>query len=198
MWENVIKHFNLFEYQLLNGGQLMYKNGTTKEMVLSGLLLATGIILPMIFHVFGMTGPVFLPMHIPVLLGGMLLSPALALILGIITPISSSIFTGMPVLFPMAVIMAFELGTYGLVSSLAVRKLRLNTFSSLLIAMVSGRIVAGLSVNLLTNLFGVNMNPIIYIKGALLTGIPGLIIQLIFLPSIVYAIDRYCKKSYQC
>ncbi len=176
----------------------MYKNITTKETVLSGLLLATGIILPMIFHIFGMTGPVFLPMHIPVLLGGMLLSPVLALILGIITPISSSIFTGMPVLFPMAIIMAFELGTYGLVSSLAVRKFKLNTFTSLLIAMVSGRIAAGLSVELLIKLFGINMNPLIYIKGAIITGIPGLIIQLIFIPSMVYAIDRYCSKSYQC
>lgn len=176
----------------------MYKNISTKEMVLSGLLLATGFILPMMFHVFGMTGPIFLPMHIPVLLGGLLLSPILALILGIITPVLSSVFTGMPVIFPMAVIMAFELGTYGFAASLAVRKFKLNALSSLLISMISGRIMAGLSVALLVNLFGIKMNPIIYLKGAIITGIPGLIVQLIFIPPLVFAIKRYFNKSIQC
>lgn len=41
---------------------------TTKEIVLGGLLLATGLILPMIFHLFGLTGQIALPMHIPVLI----------------------------------------------------------------------------------------------------------------------------------
>lgn len=176
----------------------MYKNVTTKEIVLSGLLLATGLILPMIFHVFGITGPMVLPMHIPVLIGGILLSPSLALILGIITPFLSSIFTGMPALFPMAVIMAFELGTYGFTASLAVRRFKLNTLSSLLISMVSGRIAAGLSVALLVKLFGIKMSPIIYVKGAIITGIPGIIIQLVFIPLLIYAIKRYFNRSLQC
>lgn len=176
----------------------MYKKVKTKEIVLSGLLLATGLILPMIFHVFGVTGPMVLPMHIPVLLGGMLLSPSLALILGIITPVLSSIFTGMPVLFPMAVIMAFELGTYGFVASLALRKFKLNILSSLLISMVSGRIAAGLTVALLIMLFGIKMNPIVYVKGAIITGIPGIIIQLVFIPPLIYAIKRYFNNSLQC
>lgn len=63
----------------------------------------------MAFHLIGMTGPITLPMHIPVLIGGLLLSP-LALLLGIVTPVVSSLLTGMPVIYPMAIIMAFELG----------------------------------------------------------------------------------------
>lgn len=170
---------------------------TTKELVLSGLLLASGLILPMIFHIFGMTGTVFLPMHIPVLLGGMLLSPSLALILGMITPVISSIFTGMPVAFPMAVIMAFELGTYGFVAALAVRKFKLSILPSLIISMICGRIAAGLAVALLVQLFGIKMDPLMYIKGVIITGMPGLIIQIIFIPSLIYAINGYCKKSLQ-
>ena len=100
----------------------MNRKFTTNEVILSGLLLATGIILPMIFHMFSLTGPIALPMHIPVLMGGFLLPPQLALLLGITTPFVSSVMTGMPVFFPMAIIMSVELGTYGLTASLASKK----------------------------------------------------------------------------
>ncbi|TJX13445.1 ECF transporter S component [Tissierella creatinini] len=163
---------------------------TTKELVLSGLLLAAGLVLPMVFHMFSMTGPVFLPMHIPVLIGGMLLPPAFALLLGVITPVMSSILTGMPVVFPMAIIMAFELGTYALSASIATRKLKLNPLLSLIIAMIVGRIIAGLVVSVLVQLFGVKMDPIMYVKGAIVTGLPGLMIQIVFIPTLIYALKK--------
>lgn len=168
---------------------------TTQELVLSGLLLASGVILPMIFHIFGMTGPIFLPMHIPVLIGGLLLSPQLALILGILTPFLSSLFTGMPVMFPMAFIMAFELGVYGLAASLAVRKLHFSLIPALITAMLSGRIAAGICVAFLVQLFGIKMDPVLYLEGAIITGIPGIMIQLIIIPALVYAIRNLLKST---
>ena len=165
----------------------------TKELVLSGLLLASGIILPMIFHMFGMAGQIALPMHIPVLTGGFLLSPVMALFLGIITPLASSLLTGMPVMFPMAVIMLFELGTYGLIVSLMTKK-NFSAVPSLLVSMISGRIAAGLTVAVLVSLFGVKMNPLLYVKGAIITGIPGIIFQLILIPALLYAVKVYQKK----
>ena len=172
----------------------MNRKFETKEIVLSGLLLASGIILPMAFHLFGMTGPIALPMHIPVLIGGFLLSPHLALLLGILTPLISGLLTGMPVLFPMAIIMAFELGTYGLTASLLTTKLKLTAISSLIISMIAGRIAAGLTVAVLVQLFGIKMNPFIYVKGSVITGLPGIIIQLFFIPSLIFAINKYLKK----
>jgi len=165
----------------------------TKEIILCGLLLATGIVLPMFFHMFSLTGPIALPMHIPVLIGGFLLSPKLALLLGFVTPVLSGMLTGMPIMFPMALIMAFELGVYGLTASLAVRKFKLSTIPSLIISMIAGRIAAGLTVAVLVQLFGIKMNPLIYIKGAIITGIPGIIIQLLFIPALIYAIKSYSK-----
>jgi len=173
----------------------MNKKITTKELVISGLLLATGIILPSIFHMFGLTGPIALPMHIPVLIGGFLLPPQLALFLGIITPVLSGLLTGMPVMFPMAIIMAFELGTYALAISLATRKLKLSVVPALIISMIAGRIAAGLAVAALVQMFGIKMNPLLYIKGSIITGLPGIIIQIIFIPSLIYAIKTYLKKS---
>ncbi|WP_313162871.1 ECF transporter S component [Sedimentibacter sp.] len=168
---------------------------TTREIILSGLLLATGILLPMVFHMFSLTGPIALPMHIPVLIGGFLLSPQLALLLGAMTPIISGLLTGMPVMFPMSIIMAFELGAYGLVIAIATRKFKLSIIPSLIISMISGRIIAGLTVAALVQLFAVKMNPVMFVKGAIITGIPGIIIQLIFIPSLIYALKAYLKKT---
>lgn len=58
----------------------------TAKLTYTALCLALGVILPQAFHLFGGTGP-FLPMHIPVLLGGLFLDPAAGLTLGVITPI---------------------------------------------------------------------------------------------------------------
>lgn len=171
----------------------MNRKITTKELVLSGLLLASGLILPMMFHMVSLTGPIALPMHIPVLIGGFLLSPYLALTLGALTPVISGLLTGMPVMFPMAVIMAVELGIYGLTASIATRKFKLSVVPSLIISMITGRIAAGFTVAALVQLFGIKMNPIMFVKGAVITGLPGIIIQLIFIPALIYAIKSYMK-----
>lgn len=173
----------------------MNKKFTTKDLVLTGLLLALGLVLPNIFHLFGGTGPVFLPMHIPVLIGGFVLPPYLALLLGIVTPLVSSVLTGMPVMFPMGVIMLFELGVYGTAASLANRKLRLSSIPSLIIAMIAGRVAAGIVVFVLSSSFGVQMDAITYVKGAIVTGLPGIAIQIIFIPSILYALKKTSRKA---
>jgi hypothetical protein len=60
--------------------------------------------------------------------------------------------------------------------------------------MIAGRIAAGLTVAVLVQLFGIKMNPLIYVKGSVITGLPGIIIQLIFIPSLIFAINKYLKK----
>ena len=94
----------------------------TKQLILSGLFIAFGIILPMCFHVFNMGGSIFLPMHIPVLISGFLLGPICGAIVGVITPILSSFLTGMPPVLPTMPIMALELCGYGIVSGILFSK----------------------------------------------------------------------------
>lgn len=169
----------------------MYEKNNTKRLIIVGLLLAIGVIIPMIFHTTGIPGTVFLPMHVPVLIGGFLLPPYLALLLGMLTPILNSLITGMPPLFPMAVIMVFELGIYGLVASVLYRKLELPSVVALIISMISGRIMAGLVVFILAAFFAIQIDPMKFIIGGVTTGIPGIIIQLILVPSLVYSIVKY-------
>lgn len=169
----------------------MNKRITTKDLVLGGLLLALGIIIPSIFHTTGVPGTIFLPMHIPVLLGGLLLPIPLAILVGAVTPLLNSLITGMPPLFPMVIIMAFELGVYGLIASLLYRKFKLPVIISLIISMLLGRAVAGIVVFVLVILFTVPMDPIIFVKSGVLTGLPGIVIQLIIIPTLMYVINRY-------
>lgn len=169
------------------------RNSRTRETVLAGLFIAIGVMLPIAFHAVGAGGPIFLPMHIPVLMAGFVLSPVFALIVGMVTPLLSSVLTGMPVLMPMAFIMMVELGVYGLVVSLLSKKL--NSIFALLGAMVAGRIAAGIMVVILVNAVGIKFAPpLVYLKGAVMTGIPGIIVQLVFIPALLAVVKRSNPK----
>lgn len=58
----------------------------TKKLTFSALFIAFGLVLPQFFHLFGGTGPIFLPMHIPVLLAGFFLGAPAGAVVGVITP----------------------------------------------------------------------------------------------------------------
>lgn len=163
----------------------MHKN-LSKQTVNAGLLLAIGLLLPIVFHFFALGGPTFLPMHIPILLGGFLLSPIFAFLLGAITPLLSSVLTGMPLLFPIAVQMSFQLATYGLVISYLSQKNSSSIYVNLITGMLAGRLVAGL-VNyiLLTQFLAKAFNLKVFLTASFVTGIPGIIAQLIFIPTLI-------------
>jgi hypothetical protein len=166
------------------------RNIKSREIVLSGLFIALGIIVPIAFHAIGGTGPVFLPMHIPVLVGGFILSPIYALMVGILTPLLSSVLTGMPVFMPMAWIMMCELGVYGFMVAL-LKKYSLNDVVALIGAMIAGRIAAGITVGILVRFVGIKFAPpLVYISGAVTGGLPGILIQLIFIPALLAAVKK--------
>lgn len=176
---------------------LLYNVGgrmKTKKIVLSGVLIAVGILLPIIFHSFNMGGQIFLPMHIPVLIAGMLVGPLYGTLVGIITPVLSSVLTGMPSMFPMLPIMVFELATYGFVSGYIYNYIKKNTYLSLIAGMIDGRIVAGIVVFILARFFGAQMSVINFVKMGIVTGLPGILIQLIIIPPLVKLLKRSLDK----
>ena len=145
----------------------------TKQLILSGLFIAFGIILPMCFHVFNMGGPIFLPMHIPVLISGFLLGPICGAIVGVITPV-----------LPTMPIMVLELCGYGLISGIVFSKTN-KIYVSLISAMIVGRVFALFGAFLASLTFAPDINPIMYIVTAVTTAVPGMIIQLIFIPILI-------------
>lgn len=164
-------------------------NMSTRKLTYSSLLLALGIIFPQVFHLFGGSGAVFLPMHIPVLLAGFFLGGSTAAVIGIMTVLLSAGITGMPQV-PILYFMLVEVAVYGLAAGLTYKKFKLNIYVSLIIAMVLGRIASGMTVFILQSLFGLKMSPISYVIGSIVTGLPGIIIQLIFIPMIVLAVKK--------
>lgn len=167
------------------------KNQMTKKLVLSGIFIAMGIMLPMAFHIIERGGSVFLPMHIPVLIAGFFLGWPFALAVGTLTPLLSSLLTGMPPLFPVLPYMMLELATYSVVVSLLYRELKMNVYGSLIISMVCGRIMAGATVWVLATFFTVKLpGPVMFVQGAIIKGLPGIIIQLILIPIIVLTVKK--------
>ena len=83
----------------------------------TALLLALGVVLPIVFHAFPLGGRIFLPMHLPTFVAGLVLGPVAGLVVGAGSPIVSGLLTGRPTVFYM-VPMVFELTTYGLVAGL--------------------------------------------------------------------------------
>jgi hypothetical protein len=163
----------------------------THSLILSGVFIALGLVLPMAFHMIGGAGPIFLPMHIPVLIAGFFLSPMLALSVGVITPLLSGLLTGMPPIFPMMPIMMLELGIYGLTISLIRSNVTKNPYIALLVSMILGRIAGGFMVFVLSTFFAAKLpSALVFITTAVTTGIPGIFIQLIIIPIVVIAINK--------
>ncbi|SFI27330.1 Protein of unknown function [Tindallia magadiensis] len=170
-------------------------NKNTRELVWGAMLIAVGVVLPIAFHAVGGAGPVFLPMHLPVFFAGIILNPYLAGIVGFLTPFISSMLTGMPPLFPMMPIMMMELATYGFVTSHFVYQKNRRLLPSLCISMVAGRVVAGFTVWGLSRFFAVALpGPVLFLSGSILTGIPGILIQLIFIPSVIGIVSLRKKE----
>ncbi len=157
----------------------------------TALYLALSVLLPIAFHAFGAGGRVFLPMHIPVLLAGFLAGPMSGLVVGILAPGLSNLLTGMPPTYAVP-LMSTELPIYGLVAGIAYKRLRLIIYIAVVIAMLFGRVMFGLSLFVL----GIFVNlPYTAAKffstgGAIITGLPGIIIQLALIPIIVAAVKR--------
>lgn len=153
----------------------------SKKIVLSGLFIAFGIILPMVFHTISLGGQIFLPMHIPVLIAGFLLGPVCG---GIVTPILSGIMTGMPPIIPVMPIMAFELFAYGIITGFLFNKTK-KIYISLIGAMIGGRLFAVLGAYLVSLTIAPQVNPMLFVFGNIAQAIPGMLIQIIFIPIIV-------------
>lgn len=164
-----------------------------KKIILSGLFLALGILLPFLTGQIPKFGNMLLPMHIPVLLCGMLCGWHWGLLIGFILPIARSFLVGMPVLYPTAISMAFELASYGFISGFLYSRLtkKISTlYISLVSAMLGGRIVWAIAQTILLGAGGKAFTFAMFISGAFVNATIGIILQLIFIPVIVRIADR--------
>lgn len=161
----------------------------TKNIVGCAFCIALGVTVPMVFHLFGL-GMAFTPMHLPILLCGLCFGPLYGLLCGLVTPIISSVTTGMPPLYPTCLTMTFELGIYGLLSGFLYRRLKLNIYLALILTMFSGRVVGGIVSAILMGIsnqaYGFNT----FVSAYFITNLPGTILLIIIVPIFVLALTR--------
>jgi membrane protein YdbS with pleckstrin-like domain len=70
-----------------------------------------------------------------------------------------------------------------------INKHRVNVYAALVISMLVGRVVLGIAAVATTTLFAVQMNPVVYMKSAVLTGLPGMTLQLLVVPVLIKALS---------
>ncbi|WP_293718539.1 ECF transporter S component [uncultured Phascolarctobacterium sp.] len=155
----------------------------------SALLIAAGLILPLLLHTLGAAGSIFLPMHIPVLLAGFCLGPYCGLAVGLLTPALSSLLTGMPPLLPVLPLMLAELGVYGWCGGYLYQRRRWPLWLALPAAMLAGRLASLFVLALCASALGIHLPAWSYATAGLITGLPGIVIQLILIPLILKRVN---------
>ena len=164
---------------------------SVKRLTLAAVCIALCVVLPIAFHSIPDAGSVFLPMHIPVLICGMICSWPQGLLCGLMGPLLSSVLTGMP---PVAFLpaMMVECGTYGMVSGLVLKYVRTqktyaDLYIALIVAMIAGRVVSGIAKALI---FTPGLALSAWVTASFVTALPGIVIQLVFLPSVVLTLMK--------
>ena len=167
---------------------------TTKNFVLAAMFMALGLVLPFLTGQIQQIGNMLLPMHLPVLVCGLICGWQYGAVVGFVLPLLRFVLFGMPPIYPMGVSMAFELAAYGFLVGWLYSHSRwqciISLYRCLLAAMVGGRLVWGAVRVLLSGVAGQAFTWEMFLSGALLTAVPGIILQLTLIPALMLALDR--------
>lgn len=178
----------------LNNSNNSVRSEMTKKMTLSAMFIALGIVLPFFTGQIPAIGNMLLPMHIPVFLCGLICGWQYGLVIGFVLPLMRSVLFGRPVLFPSAISMAFELAAYGFVSGFIYGRSRwqcvISLYRSIIAAMIAGRAVWGLAQIVLLGISGGAFTWNMFMAAAFFNAIPGIIVQLILIPTVMMALNR--------
>lgn len=181
------------------------KTKITIKSVVAVAVVALAVVLPQLVHMAaGAAGGMkWLPMYIPVILGGALLGPVWGLAVGISSPVVSFLITSalgspMPVLTRLPY-MIVELAVFAAVTGLfskAILKNKALAFPAVIAAVVAGR-----GVFLLTALLFESVSPISFAAALaqVESGIYGVVLQIVVLPFVIagiaYLMSREGKRS---
>lgn len=177
----------------MSGNQKLLYN-----VVLSAIFLALALVLPFLNLQIPEISSILCLMHIPVILCGFICGWPYGLIVGFTAPLLRSLVFGMPLLFPTALSMSFELATYGFVSAMFYKLFPKKIgfiYLSLVIAMLIGRAVWGIS---MFACFGFNYHKFgisAFLTGAFVNAIPGIILQIVLIPGLIIIYDKIKDKS---
>lgn len=184
----------MLENVLTKKGYSLKLKITIKSLVSLGII-ALAVALPQIVHaILGAPGGVqWLPMYLPVLLGGCLLGTVWGLGVGILSPIASFLITlaagnPMPALARLPFMIA-ELAVFAAISGLFSKKIALSgwfAFPAVLLAAVAGRATFMLLVVIFQSVSP--LTPTL-VWSQIQTGLLGLLLQAVVVPFIVMGLN---------
>jgi len=165
-----------------------------KNLALSAMFFAMGIVIPFVFGQIPQVGSMLLPMHIPVFLCAFVCGWKYAVPMAVLLPIFRSVIFGRPNMYPEAVSIAFEMAAYAFIADFLYnhfkRQCMKSIYNCLFISMITGRIV-----RCIVQLFLLRLNEMPFtitqvLTGVIITGIPGIILQLILIPTTMFILNR--------
>ncbi len=160
---------------------------SVKSLAFQFLLISAAVLLPSMAHLAGAPVRILLPMHWPVIIAGLVYGWRGGALVGALSPLASYAISGYPLPAILPSIIA-ELFAYGFVIGLLKGQLRLNSYLSVAIGLLTGRIIFIIT----TLITGGAVINITYLSVALLPGIAASIGQLALLPSLA---KWWVKKS---
>lgn len=181
------------EKVLENKNRLLEILQTTNAKYIVGTILLSGIgvALPRIFHVLAGTsaGATFLPMHIAVLIAALTFGITSSTIVAGSSIVCSYLLTGMPSLARLPY-MLIELVIYAILLSVCNKKF--NSYISLIATIILGRVLYAGVLAVAINVLGLPTYGISVIE-SIKVGLPGIILQLAFVPVIAKVIKKGVK-----
>ena len=157
--------------------------------------IVSAVALPQIVHLIGKAtgmgtafGELLLPMHLPIILVGLLAGPFVGGISGLMAPLCSIALSGMPSA-AMLPFMMVELCVYGLVAGL-LRKSDIPTIAKVFAIQVAGRACKAVAIAFAFYVLGSTTLTVASVWNSVLNGVTGIAIQLILVPFIVSVVEK--------
>ena len=167
-------------------------NRKVRSLVLAAVCVALGLVLPFLTGQIPSIGSKLSPMHIPVLLCGFLCGWQYGLAAGFVLPLLRNLLFGMPPM-PVALIMAFEMATFGLCTGLLYKflpKKPAYVYVTLIASMLIGRVVWGVVSLIVYTARGTGFTFAAFLAGAFTNAVPGIILHIVLIPPIVLALKK--------
>jgi len=168
--------------------RITLRSDRLRAMVVSAVMAALALTLPIIFHAVGL-GSKFLPMLLPLLLNGFLVPWPWAVLVGAAVPWISALTTGMPPLYPpVAMVMSCEGAILAGVAAVTYRATRPRLWPALLLAIVADRGASfGLTWWLAARL---QLPPAWASLATFAQSLPGVALQLAVVPVVVRRLQK--------
>ena len=155
--------------------------------------MALALVFPVIFHALGL-GSAFLPMFYPIIAAGFLVALPVAIVVGVMSPLVSSLLTGMPPLFPpIGLIMMCEGVVLTALPALLYQRLKTNARVTAIITMAIDRLV--LLILVLFFSFTLELPEGVLSAAVLINGIPGTILILVLIPPLVKQMETKTRLA---